>query len=80
MLSMLILRLCNFLQGNDGNRPQANQEPRNEVERLPQGAEGPRAIMRPGIENHITESAQRLMGAMRELLNSMTYRYENFCV
>jgi len=60
--------------GNDGYHPQANQQEHNEVERLPQGAERAAAIVRPGLENHITESAQRLMGAMRELLNSMAYR------
>jgi len=60
--------------GNDGYHPQANQQEHNDVERLPQGAERATAIVRPGLENHITESAQRLMGAMRELLNSMAYR------
>ena len=48
---------------------------RQEVEQQPENADGARAILRPGVENQINDSAQRLMTAMRELLNSMTYRY-----
>eukprot|EP00794_Sanderia_malayensis_P018729 gene18729-20618_t len=50
------------------NRPNvARREPRQEA----QGAE---AIDRLQLGNDVAQGAQRLMGAMRELLNSMTYR------
>lgn len=49
----------------------AQQEPQEQQAQQPQGAA---AVLRPGLENDITEGAQRLMGAMRELLTSMTYR------
>ena len=49
----------------------AQQEPQEQPVQQPRGAA---AVLRPGLENDISEGAQRLMGAMRELLNSMTYR------
>lgn len=58
------------MQGGNEDRP------RNQQEQPQPRDDGATPIVRPGMENHITEGAQRLMGAMRELLSTMTYRYE----
>ncbi|XP_065065286.1 ribosome quality control complex subunit TCF25-like [Rhopilema esculentum] len=72
-LSLFLRSLLPSFGTENQQPPRAPQQPlQQEAQRQqPQGAE---AIVRPGVENRITESAQRLMGAMRELLNSMTYR------